>query len=348
MKKIICLITVITIYITTVFSYAFGDDIYYPESILVLGDSISTGYGLEGYNAKDDSKNYSTKSYANLLRDKYNLLEGYKNYAEDGFTSDDLIDNLKREKYDDSIKNSDYIIISIGGNDIIQYIYKCVGGALGLDDDYDLSDIFKIDLTKPEVFKNILNFITTKECKKIEEETISEFKDNISETVKYIHSVNKDTRIIFQTVFNPVYNIKQIALFNSMVEDVIIQLNNTIKDNSSYTDENDVIINRYYYVDIYEAFNYDPSKYTNILQNDIHPNQEGHKVIAQKIDSLINNIFLVEICPTFSDGRKCKGTTDTENKNVTKRLIIYFCLFSILTLSGIAVFRLSCKKASSK
>ena len=38
-----------------------------PPNILVLGDSIAAGYGLEGYS----ENRYSCASYANLLHDQY-------------------------------------------------------------------------------------------------------------------------------------------------------------------------------------------------------------------------------------------------------------------------------------
>lgn len=344
MKRIISILVMCFLCISIYTETAYCSSIYYPKNILVLGDSISTGYGLEGYNEKDDSKNYATKSYANQLRDKYNLLEGYKNFAVDGYTSSDLLSTLKSNEYDNYIQKSEYVIISIGGNDIIEYIYKCIGEAVGLEDGYTISDVFKIDLSKPDIYKNVLSFITTKEEKEIEYYIINRFRDNLFSIEEYIHSVSKDTRIIFQTVFNPVGNIKQIKLFNSLVEDVIIQLNNTIKDNSSVSDKNDVTATRYYYVDIYDSFSYDTKKYTNITKNDIHPNQEGHKIIFQKIDTLISNIYTVEISPTLNPSEKLSDTKKSENNTLLTKLILYFITFGIITLGGVIIFRFTCKK----
>ena len=99
-----------------------------PPEMLFLGDSIATGYGLEGYNGGKEN----CESYANMLADKYaNQLKGkcktsMKNSAIDGQTSGELLSGLHNGIYDEDLRNSDAIIISIGGNDLLTVLWDFV------------------------------------------------------------------------------------------------------------------------------------------------------------------------------------------------------------------------------
>ena len=77
-------------------------------NLLVLGDSISTGYGLPG--------DVSTRqNYSNLLAKKI-AADSVKNYAVDGATSSDLLSLLTSNAK--LLQDKDLILMSIGGNDL--------------------------------------------------------------------------------------------------------------------------------------------------------------------------------------------------------------------------------------
>ena len=86
-----------------------------PPQMLFLGDSIASGYGLDGY----DTGRENCRSYANILAGEYSgeLSQscGFSmtNLAEDGQTSSELLEKMNNGKYDDDIKNADCIVISI-------------------------------------------------------------------------------------------------------------------------------------------------------------------------------------------------------------------------------------------
>ena len=93
-----------------------------PPKMMFLGDSIAAGYGLEGYASGD---NYNCPSYSNILREKYETeLEnecGHEmvNKAISGATSQDFIDLLQSGELDRDLKDSDAVVVSIGGNDLL-------------------------------------------------------------------------------------------------------------------------------------------------------------------------------------------------------------------------------------
>ena len=94
-----------------------------PFKMTVLGDSIAAGYGLEGYE-RENEPCYNTASYANKLAEKYGLKadSNYYNDAVSGATTADLLNLLSDTKVTSHVKNSDTILISIGGNDLLHVL----------------------------------------------------------------------------------------------------------------------------------------------------------------------------------------------------------------------------------
>ena len=85
------------------------------RSLVVLGDSITSGYGLDGYTAGDNSS--AADSFANQLAASY---EEYSNFAVDGRTSGELLTALEDADISAALSGADTVIISIGGNDFLQ------------------------------------------------------------------------------------------------------------------------------------------------------------------------------------------------------------------------------------
>ncbi len=84
------------------------------EELVILGDSISTGYGL------DTSAEYN---YGQICADY--LGWGVDNHAVDGADTDDLYTLITTDSaVRDSISDAETIVVSIGGNDIMQYVSK--------------------------------------------------------------------------------------------------------------------------------------------------------------------------------------------------------------------------------
>ena len=81
------------------------------KSYVALGDSITTGYGLD-----------EAQSFAEQIAEQ----EGYTlndSLASDGATSTDLLEVVKSEANADTLKNADLITVTIGGNDLMDALY---------------------------------------------------------------------------------------------------------------------------------------------------------------------------------------------------------------------------------
>ncbi|MBR2621138.1 MAG: hypothetical protein IKC97_02065 [Clostridia bacterium] len=91
-----------------------------PKTLLALGDSLTTGYGLDNY--VPGQSPYLCNSYVNIIAQALGLEGGstYINRAVNGDRSADLarlIPSLEAE-----VGSSDLIIITIGGNDLLSIV----------------------------------------------------------------------------------------------------------------------------------------------------------------------------------------------------------------------------------
>ena len=114
MKKALCTLLV-ALRALSVFTLRISAQVKYSR-LLLLGDSITFGYGLEG--TRD-------KSYGNLLAGHFCIHgRNFKNAAVNGHTSADLLALLPTLAGD--IADADLIVVSIGGNDLLAILWDAV------------------------------------------------------------------------------------------------------------------------------------------------------------------------------------------------------------------------------
>ena len=248
-----------------------------PQCMLVLGDSISTGFGLTNYKS---GNNYNTQSYANLLAQKYKLSQNkdYYSYAIDGQTSIELYSRVNSGNYDDDIKKSDLILISIGGNDLLSALFEFISGTMGANLTNEESSV-DFDFTDPDILTKLNKMVQTIN------NNITKLKGNLIGITDKIHELNSKAEVVFQTVYNPLDGLK--IEIPSLITDVFVsrieEVNRIINMNSN-TDDNK---QRYNVADIYTSFSGKSTELTNIGKTDIHPNAKGHKKISECIDAIV-------------------------------------------------------------
>ena len=226
MKKIIsAVLSAILIFssIGTVSAYAekYGDG----DNIVVLGDSIASGYGL-------DEKEYS---YAQIVADYMDA--NLENYAAAGATSSETLAAVR--SFDSEKKaqlaKADLVIISTGANDIIEYSSRFILDFAArndlLKDGYtadnipekpSFGDIKKI-MSRDKVSEyaksdsNLLRVNTallqlrahmvftdsSPNYQKYDRIIQTQIIPNIEATVAEIRSVNPNARIVLQNVYDP-------------------------------------------------------------------------------------------------------------------------------------------------
>lgn len=243
-----------------------------PPRLMFLGDSIAAGYGLEGYTSTD---NYSCPdSYANTLDAKYtaDLAETYshemQNFAVSGATSADLIELINSGKLDSALAETDAVVVSIGGNDLLGNIYTIIE-SLGITPENQSIDISEID---------ILSLIT--QIATLEEnvaDALVGFEANLKE-IAVILNDKSEGDVYIQTLYNPLETFTDISLVTDFSESTLTEFNRIINDNS---------VNGYKVIDVAADFVGKCEELTRIGELDIHPNEAGHKVIAEAVDKAL-------------------------------------------------------------
>lgn len=245
-----------------------------PPRLMFLGDSIAAGYGLEGYTSTD---NYSCPdSYANTLDAKYtaDLAETYshemQNFAVSGATSADLIELLNSGKLDSALAETDAVVVSIGGNDLLGNIYPIIS-SLGITPENQTINIDDIDIL------SLLGQIATLE--ENVQDSLTEFEANLKE-IMVILNEKSEGDIYIQTLYNPLETFTDISLVTDFSESTLTEFNRIINDNS---------VNGYKVIDVAADFVGKCEELTRIGEIDIHPNEAGHKVIAEAVDKALTS-----------------------------------------------------------
>ncbi len=229
-------------------------------SVVVLGDSIASGYGLEGY---ESGNNYSAAdSFGSLISAD---CSEYSNFAVDGRTSGELLAAFEGD-ISGAVTACDSVVISIGGNDFLQPMLSAIQSAI--IDNTELIDSITEGTLSPE---EIIPQISAQILEAADAVDISRTAENIDGIMGKIREANPESDIYILTVYNPFENAEGMEDFSSMAVDKLSQLNSAIKDAAASNGAN--------IIDVYSAFLGHANDYTNISRMDIHPSKEGHGVI---------------------------------------------------------------------
>ena len=239
-----------------------------PPKMMFLGDSIAAGYGLNGYSADDL---YSCSSYANILKEKYEVeLKGecgheMVNNAVSGATSADLLELIQSGSLDADLKDSDAVVISIGGNDMLDIMLEVLKN-LGI------SEKGEFDLENFDFFSAASYFMS---MDKDIDEALVQFEKNIRSISEELEK-RTDGKVYVQTLYDPLESLSKLKMISEFSEEKIGKLNNIISENSLYG---------YKVIDVAADFKGKAETLTNISKFDIHPNADGHRVIADDVDA---------------------------------------------------------------
>lgn len=304
-----------------------------PHSLLVLGDSISTGCMLYSYKK---GNNYNTQSYANLIARDLHLSQerSYNNLAADGQTSKELLLKIQSGEYD-SVIDSDLILITIGGNDLLGEFLDFLKESIGLD----LIDISKTsinaDFTNPELMSKLNELISNIDS------NISVFSDNFSKILAGIREKNKDAYIICQTVYNPLDCLPIPDTVKTIFDNKIKLINNNLRSCVKLQNSENICVE---VIDVYHLFDGQSADMTNMLDGDIHPNQAGHKKIYEAVKTSIEKHSFAPLETTeaeqSSDVLASRQLNDIEKSEGGSVLIMcaFVGVFGICLLTAIIIF----------
>ena len=235
-------------------------------TVIVLGDSISTGYNLQ----RDDY------CYADYIAE-YLDAGHYYNWAKNGLTSGELLEQLQDGTTQTiAVTDADLVLVSVGANDMLNAI----------------KDYVKTYAKEGEGFKEYFLRIAKSGSQAVTDATFkltralntprNTMLENLKQINERIHELNPDVTVVFQKLYNPfessttVYNgtdySEQYQMFLDYLRGHFKQINNGIGGLK------DAVI-----ADPYTLFRDKAWEYIFAEKEDIHPNVLGHAVIAADI-----------------------------------------------------------------
>lgn len=265
MKKLICasLALLITLVLAAAPVSAAGE----YKNLLLLGDSITYGYNLDGGPASPDNYGMRLKQHLGIGD------SGFKNAAVNGHTSADLLALLP--SLGKEVAAADLIVVSIGGNDLLGILRDAVENISGTVGSFE--DLLK-EIIEGEYVNKLIEYITLDAILS----AIAEYTSNLSAIVSQIRSQNPDAEVIFLAQYNPISGVPELRAINPLTELAVTFLNETTR---AVLDERGAT-----YLDVYTPFSGRGGELTFISSADIHPNAEGHKLIYELISEQLASV----------------------------------------------------------
>lgn len=255
-KKFLCF-ALLTAFLWSAFIPPACAQVSAPKNLLLLGDSISTGYGLSN----------SGKSFGILL-EKALAVPNYKNLAVNGATSANVLTAVKSHK--EEIRSADTILLTAGGNDVLNVFFASIRSSLGLPEDAPTRQILKNLIGKKNVFDQIEVKLKNAQTQAKLKAAETGFAKNLPAIVSEIHTTNPRAKLYIQTVYNPFSDGSGLFPFSGLADEILSRINTEIKSGAA---------GKYTVIDSYSAFRNQALTLTNIAGFDIHPSEAGHAVI---------------------------------------------------------------------
>lgn len=261
------------------------------KTYLAVGDSISTGYGLEN---KEESFVSGLASIIGYCLD---------DQAQDGETSNSLLTKITSGSLDESIENADIVTVTVGGNDMMNAVYEYLLKAYNKANPESPTtvEMMRQRLRAGEIqtvlfaAQNISGFPTSKEALR----AAASFSRSFAQVIQIIREKNGNVAICVATQYHPY---QWLATGNSLIDSEIAPIIAAVDAGVGIL--NQIITNGegYEVADVYTVFKNSENVLTNAYLQyespfsfsgnlDFHPNKEGHSVIAATFLSIMKNNF---------------------------------------------------------
>ena len=241
-----------------------------PKTLLALGDSLTTGYGLKNYTYGGDP--YLCDSYINRIAAAYGLEGGktYINRAVNGDKSGDLARLLP--SLENEVKSAEMIILTIGGNDLLGLLPEIAQQLSGQPvADFSQAAMVFANATAEqyEALKNDPAFVARMKT------VLEDLAANLQTIASSLKEKAPDARVIFLKQYNPTKNVQGLEAFGEFGGGFLDSINETIETVAKAFG--------FETVDVPAVIDDRAEELTNIRLYDIHPNAEGHLEIAKAV-----------------------------------------------------------------
>ena len=260
------------------------------KSYVALGDSITTGYGLEE----------NETGFARQVADS----NGYTltNLAQNGATSSMLFASLSGSEVSSAIASADLITVTIGGNDLMNALYA-----------YLAEKYNKQNSDTPITAEDVKASLAGEEGAVVEQKTmlvfaisnISDFQSssianssynalgyNFVEIIETIREINQNAQLIVVNQYNP-YSHLTAGISGLDLSSVISAFDSAVQALNVGISSGEAIAG-YTVADVYTKFKEAENNPCNAsvspsINLDFHPNATGHGLIADTISALLTD-----------------------------------------------------------
>lgn len=242
-------------------------------SLLILGDSISSGEGLA--DGEYGYYDYVAECTGSALT----------NLAQSGTSTEELLNLISDAANQDAIKKADIISISIGGNDLMQPA-KDYFATLQKDGETMIQTAKRL-AKEGDIVKIMGNLTATLRAPR--QAAIA----NYPVIEEKLRALNPDAKIVMQTLYNP-FEVSESYLQGRGSSASDIKNFNTLM---TYVNNNEKQLNTAIAAletvktaEVGEAFKGESLIYDRVLENDPHPTALGHALIAATVLDAIGDV----------------------------------------------------------
>lgn len=290
------------------------------QCYVVLGDSISTGYGLKENEKPFCQQVTETNSFKSTM------------FAQDGETTGTLLDKLSDTATAETLASADVITITIGGNDLMNSLYAYFSNKY--NEKYPDSPKTPEEIKEDLINKNITTiFFFINEISGFAESNeaqsgLADFSVQLNKILFKLKELNPEALIIIAKQYNP-YNYIANETKDSFYGTYMTSIANAF--DNGVTALNTVIettAEQYSCstADVYSAFNNaeenpcnaSVSDSMNSVELDYHPNAYGHQIIADVINDIL--AFRAKVTPdgkVFGEQTEGYEASDTAPQEFT-------------------------------
>ena len=301
------------------------------SKISVFGDSIPAGYGLEDYNYKDLSA--SEQCFVNLFAKHYGLdiKKDVTNLSDTGLESAEI--NKKMKEVDKSVlENSDVVIISAGANDIMDTFANRLFYCISLNEDFadkyhlevDSTSLYSIeasiirilfDPTKEEALEALARECTDEDSMKMYKLISASVEYELQSMINRVKENNPDAQIYLITPYDPVLGLSlKSNQLTKVLDDCINDLCDTINELADSQEYGENV----HSIDLRSEFDGKYQELTNISSLDIHPNKDGHALIAERLISMEEEALNPQVTADKTDEKSQEGSKNTDSSSDKK------------------------------
>ncbi len=232
------------------------------QKLLVLGDSISAGYAVEG-------GQYGYYDYLTQCM-------GYEmtNLAVSGYETTDLMAQMADEEVQAAIQAADVISISIGANDMLTPFMKYINSIMEEGESYQ--ELF----TRLDTEGSLVSHVS--KLSGYVRPNIEEAKTNLVQIETDLLALNPDVTIVMQTIYNPV-EYDEAAIEASGYGSSYKLLHNYVRNSTNMINEAILALEHSRVADVSAAFEGTGWIYIRVQEQDVHPTQLGHALIGATV-----------------------------------------------------------------